>query len=245
MPRTRCWRRGAAGPRRRRSRSQSRWRAPSVELDPPCRCQCLGTDTPSHSAVSIVVWTLTLRSFARRFSANGLDTAGACPITKGEPGALKSNGQSCYWVRVSNGVLCHPTTPPDSAHSLSVDARWCVLGVQFSNGCTIGCPECDGSSDHYGHGSDGTPMPSFIYTGPKPIPPWSAPPGTMVLDPTKPRPVPRSICGNRRTTNATICDPRLRTINVQAECGSSDDIFYFSPWRAPGSAPVIDSWCVA
>ena len=35
-----------------------------------------------------------------RFSANGLDTAGACPITTGksEANALKSNGQSCYWV---------------------------------------------------------------------------------------------------------------------------------------------------
>ena len=35
-----------------------------------------------------------------RFSANGLNTAGACPITtgKGEANALKSNGQSCYWV---------------------------------------------------------------------------------------------------------------------------------------------------
>eukprot|EP01045_Picozoa_sp_COSAG04_P000273 COSAG04_NODE_5_length_50521_cov_24.772639_50_plen_192_part_00 len=50
-----------------------------------------------------------------------------------------------------------------------------------------------------------------------------------------------SNCGAQRTTNATICDSRLRTINVDAKCGSSDDIFYFSPWRAPGSAPVLDS----
>merc|ERR1711964_482840 len=24
-------------------------------------------------------------------------------------------------------------------------------------------------------------------------------------------------------------------------CGGADDIYYFSPWRAPGSAPVIDA----
>ena len=119
-----------------------------------------------------------------------------------------------------------------------------MYGAQFSNGCTIGCPRCDGSSDHFGHGSAGTPAPVFIYKGPKPIPPWTPTPGAMVLDPSKPSPVARSICGTRRTTNATICDPRLRTINVQAECGSAADIFYFSPWRAPGSAPVIDSWWV-
>jgi hypothetical protein len=83
-------------------------------------------------------------------------------------------------------------------------------------------------------------MPSFVYTGSKPIDPWAPEPGTMVLDPRKPRPVARSGCVHRRV-NATVCDPRLRTVNIQAACGSPDDIFYFSPWRAPGSAPVIDS----
>lgn len=43
------------------------------------------------------------------------------------------------------------------------------------------------------------------------------------------------------TTNATICDPGLRTANTQAACGSEDDIYFYSPWRAPGSAPVIDA----
>ena len=40
-------------------------------------------------------------------------------------------------------------------------------------------------------------------------------------------------------------DPKLRTANTAAECGSKDDIYYFSPWRAPGSAPVIDACGVA
>ena len=29
--------------------------------------------------------------------------------------------------------------------------------------------------------------------------------------------------------------------NAGAECGSADDFFYYSPWRRPGSAPVIDA----
>lgn len=41
--------------------------------------------------------------------------------------------------------------------------------------------------------------------------------------------------------NATICDPMERTVNTAAECGSPDDYFFHSPWRAPGFAPVIDS----
>eukprot|EP01052_Picozoa_sp_SAG31_P021484 SAG31_NODE_1664_length_7585_cov_10.994523_7_plen_256_part_00 len=48
------------------------------------------------------------------------------------------------------------------------------------------------------------------------------------------------LCPNP-TTNATICDPALRTLNVNAECGSREDIYYWSPWRAPGTAPVIDA----
>ena len=34
----------------------------------------------------------------------------------------------------------------------------------------------------------------------------------------------------------TICDPRLRTMNTHAECGSAEDVYYYSPWRAPGEA---------
>jgi hypothetical protein len=34
-------------------------------------------------------------------------------------------------------------------------------------------------------------------------------------------------------------------MNTQAECGSPEDIYYLSPWRAPGSAPVIDACGIA
>ena len=38
-----------------------------------------------------------------------------------------------------------------------------------------------------------------------------------------------------------MCDPALRTVNRNASCGADDDWYYYSPWRAPGSAPVFDS----
>jgi len=41
--------------------------------------------------------------------------------------------------------------------------------------------------------------------------------------------------------NATNCDSKTRTVNTDAECGADNDWYYFSPWRAPGSAPVFDS----
>ena len=74
----------------------------------------------------------------------------------------------------------------------------------FSNGCSIGCEECDGT----------TRGPS-IHTNKT------------------------DICG--KGYKATVCDPKLRTVNTGAECGSEEDSYYYSPWRAPGSAPLFDS----
>jgi hypothetical protein len=42
-----------------------------------------------------------------------------------------------------------------------------------------------------------------------------------------------------------MCDPNFRSINIHAECGGEDDWYYYSPWRAPGVAPVIDPCGVA
>jgi hypothetical protein len=39
-----------------------------------------------------------------------------------------------------------------------------------------------------------------------------------------------------------ICDPALRTYNTNATCGGPTDWYQFAPWRAPGHAPVFDSW---
>ena len=73
----------------------------------------------------------------------------------------------------------------------------------FSNGCAIGCDECDGST-----------------RGPEV------------------GPEARKICA--APMNATVCDEKLRTVNSDAPCGSPQDKFYYTPWRAPGFAPVFD-----
>lgn len=43
-----------------------------------------------------------------------------------------------------------------------------------------------------------------------------------------------SACFGKPAAKATICDEELRTVNTQAECGSPEDIYYYSPWRYPG-----------
>lgn len=109
----------------------------------------------------------------------------------------------------------------------------------FSNGCAIGCEECDGSTrgpipsfqcieGQDAHSCDVVPLkkPHTITFGPK----------APICGPDAPEP---RAAGT--SMNATICDPAQRTVNTGAECGSAEDYFFFSPWRAPGFAPVIDS----
>ena len=106
---------------------------------------------------------------------------------------------------------------------------------RFSNGCAIGCDQCDGSTRG--------PIPSFncnkttctptgknIQFGPQA--PICGPNGV-------PQPGSPNLKG-KGSMNATICDPMERTVNTAAECGSPDDYFFYSPWRAPGYAPTID-----
>jgi hypothetical protein len=108
---------------------------------------------------------------------------------------------------------------------------------RFSNGCTVGCEQCDGTNNHFGHGFQ-----KFRYNGmtaaellAKNITldnPWLPPPGTMVLDPnTTQGLVIAPNCKNPQQ-RPTICDTRLRTCNSQAECGSDQDVYY---WRCVGA----------
>ena len=60
-------------------------------------------------------------------------------------------------------------------------------------------------------------------------------------DPFDPKLRPRGAKGGK----PTLCDPKYRTVNTAAECGSKDDYWQFSPWRAPGSVPVLDACGVA
>ena len=151
------------------------------------------------------------------FCCSGTDCQGSCGKSahSGVEGALTgSNGQACYY---------------------------------FSNGCTPGCDECDGTVNHHGRGGQ-----QFLYKGMNQsyindqkivIPDLFNPkPGDMVLDPaTKHTLHPAPGCKTPNGRKPTICKSSLRTVNTQAECGSADDVYYWTPWRAPGSAPVIDS----
>jgi len=151
------------------------------------------------------------------FCTTGENCQGSCAITSknGAANSLNaSNGQSCYW---------------------------------FSNGCTVGCDKCDGTHNHVGHGGQ-----QFLYRGMNQsevraqqvvIPdPFTPPPGVMVLDPSsKPMLNIRPGCDRPNGQQATICASSLRTVNTQAECGSEEDFYFYSPWRRPGAAPVIDA----
>ena len=112
-----------------------------------------------------------------------------------------------------------------------------------------GCDECDGTINHHGRGGQ-----SFLWKGmtqkqindKKIVIPdlqlFNPAPGDMVLDPaTKHTLHPAPGCKTPNGQTPTICKSSLRTVNTQAKCGSPDDIYYWTPWRAPGSAPVIDS----
>lgn len=132
-----------------------------------------------------------------------------------------------------------PWNGPVPSHPPSVESAtgWCPVPDKngrpsgqngqacfwFSNGCAIGCKECDG-------GSRG------------PIP-W----GRFKGDPFWDRKFNLCPIGAANSTQkagtatATICDPKLRTVNTAVACGAKDDWYYYSPWRAPGAAPVFDS----
>jgi lytic starch monooxygenase len=149
------------------------------------------------------------------FCEDGKNCAGSCPISahSGKKGALNAtNGQSCYW---------------------------------FSNGCTVGCDKCDGTHNQPGHGTQ-----KFLYKGMDAktliaknltVDIWNPKPGDLVLNQSTVRGLHIKPLCDAPTTKPTICDPKLRTVNTQAECGAPEDIYYYSPWRAPGAAPVIDA----
>ena len=81
----------------------------------------------------------------------------------------------------------------------------------FSQGCSIGCPQCLPTNEM-------NPGPTHYGKN-------------------------TDFCGNNM--KPTICDPRLRTFGKTKtgwpECGSEEDRWRSTPWRSPGSAPVLDA----
>jgi len=158
-------------------------------------------------------------------------------------------GEMCAVTFCENGKNCQGSCAK-TAHNGVKDALTASNGqacYYFSNGCTVGCDECDGTINHVGHGQQ-----QFLFNGmnqselnqkkivmPNPFTPSR---GSMLLDPLSKaalRIVPG--CAKPNGLKATICASSLRTANTEAECGSADDYYFYSPWRAPGAAPVIDS----
>jgi len=158
-------------------------------------------------------------------------------------------GEMCAITFCENGKNCQGSCAM-SAHNGVKDALTASNGqacYYFSNGCTVGCDECDGTTNHVGHGQQG-----FLYRGLNQsqllkkgviMPdPFSLPHGEISLDPKSASNLEiKPGCAKPNGDKATICASSLRTANTQAECGTPADFYYFSPWRAPGSAPVIDS----
>ena len=139
-----------------------------------------------------------------------------------------------------------PWSGPVPKHPPNVDKppAWCPVAGKdgqisgqnaqacfwFSNGCAVGCPKCDGNARG--------PIPG---TGNKsatnPPTPWGrnkVGPNGVVCQP-----------GEGTGVKPTMCDPKLRSINTNAECGGPNDWYYYSPWRYPGYAPIIDPCGVA
>jgi len=127
-----------------------------------------------------------------------------------------------------------PWCPFPSESAASSDPGRNVSGANgqacfwFSNGCTTGCSACDGSTRG--------PIPVFHEVDGKILPVKNATDsGTGKAVAKLPA------CSLAQSKNATVCDPAQRTVNTEAECGGDDDFYFYSPWRAPGSAPVIDA----
>ena len=106
-------------------------------------------------------------------------------------------------------------------------------------GCMVGCDTCDGTNNHFMHGGQ-----SFLYNGMQQheiaklpvstlvtMDPWSPPPGTMYMDPkSRPAQAVKPNCDSP-TSVPTMCGSSLRTMNVNAECGGPDDIYFYSPCK--------------
>lgn len=102
----------------------------------------------------------------------------------------------------------------------------------FSDGCSIGCDRCTGNSQLLVKNAAFEKIGALSSWGGENIVLANISANNAILFGT-------AAC--EHPAKATICDKRLRTLNTNAECGAADDVFYYNPWRYPGSAPVIDS----
>ena len=129
----------------------------------------------------------------------------------------------------------HPWNSPPPSQPPNVESKtgWCPVPSKngtitgqngqacfwFSNGCAVGCDECDGSSRG--------PIPG-VGTGPNTSPPTGI--GRNKVGPGV-------VCKKSNGVEPTMCDPEHRTVNQGAACGGPSDYYYYSPWRARAHRP--------
>ena len=108
--------------------------------------------------------------------------------------------------------------PMGAARSVGGAGQPCLW---WSQACSIGCPYCLTDPRH--PANNGT-IPTAEITG---NPPHTDKAGFR-----------KSYC--ERPTTAAVLPKPYWTLNIHAEEGSEEDSYRFNPWRAPGSAPVVD-----
>lgn len=127
----------------------------------------------------------------------------------------------------------------DPRHLIGSNGEACFW---FSNGCDIGCDKCDGNT--------GQKIPccntKFLYKGNGTVPSWGGegivpdPKWLATFDRNKVRPA----FVKYPDRKPTICDPKLRTINTNAECGSKEDFNSTAKgWEvSKGTIPENSMW---
>jgi len=161
--------------------------------------------------------------------------AGHGAITIPPPRNAVDSNEAPWSTPVPHPVPFEPWCPFPSEASAAADPGRNLTGSNgqacfwFSNGCAIGCEACDGNTRG--------PIPKFDCVAgqakanceltPDPSNPH------MQFGPKAP------ICAS--PLPATVCDEAQRTVNTKAACGSDQDYYFYSPWRRPGAAPVIDA----
>lgn len=127
-----------------------------------------------------------------------------------------------------NGVGGGTTWCPIPGPNGTLSGRNAQSCFWFSNGCAVGCDECDGTSRG--------PIPHCPADPRVPCPADKTPTGIG-----RNKVGPGVTCKAGNGIKPTLCDPAKRSVNTLAECGGPRDWYYFSPWRAPGAAPVFDA----
>ena len=102
--------------------------------------------------------------------------------------------------------------------------RVCRLRAGWSQGCSIGCDFCLTDPKHPANGGK---IPTTPITGNKTSGGHSDKAGFRV-----------SYCEKPKTQS--VLPKEYWTMNVHAIDGAVNDSYRFNPWRAPGSAPVVD-----